>query len=172
MGKAIDTAVAWAVSIANDNTHGYDQGDRWGPDYDCSSLIITAYEKAGVPVKTNGASYTGNMVSAFLKTGFIDVTTAINLSTGEGLIKGDVVWRSGHTEMCSEPGYLVGAHSNENGEAQGGQTGDQTNREINVRKYYNSPWTRVLRYTRDTTDPTEPTDKKRKMPLWMYLRYF
>lgn len=36
----IEKAVTWALAIANDNTHGYDQQYRWGPDYDCSSLII------------------------------------------------------------------------------------------------------------------------------------
>ena len=49
----IEKAVTWALAIANDNTHGYDQQYRWGPDYDCSSLIISAWQQAGVPVKTN-----------------------------------------------------------------------------------------------------------------------
>ena len=46
----IEKAVTWALAIANDNTHGYDQQYRWGPDYDCSSLIISAWQQAGVPV--------------------------------------------------------------------------------------------------------------------------
>ena len=44
--KAVESAVQWAIGIANDNSHGYDQGSRWGPDYDCSSLLITAYQQA------------------------------------------------------------------------------------------------------------------------------
>lgn len=143
----IDKAVEWAVGIANDDSHGYDQTSRWNPDYDCSSLIIQAWENAGVPVKTKGASYTGNMVSVFKKCGFSDVTSQVNLTTGEGLQKGDVVWKSGHVEMCSSSGYLVGAHINEKGTTTGGQKGDQTGKEINVRTYYNKPWTTVLRYT-------------------------
>ena len=43
----IDKAVQWAVDIANDSSHGYDQGSRWGPDYDCAALVIAAYEYAG-----------------------------------------------------------------------------------------------------------------------------
>ena len=62
----IEKAVTWALAIANDNTHGYDQQYRWGPDYDCSSLIISAWQQAGVPVKTKGAAYTGNMNLRFL----------------------------------------------------------------------------------------------------------
>lgn len=150
MGK-VSNAVNWAVGIANDNTHGYDQTNRWGPDYDCSSLVITAYEQAGVPVKTNGATYTGNMVNVFLSTGFRDVTSSIDLSTGSGLIVGDVLWKSGHTEMVCSSGKIVGASANENGEATGGTTGDQNEKEIRVRDYYNGPWTTVLRWSENTT---------------------
>ena len=92
-------AVAWALSIAADESHGYDQGSRWGPDYDCSSLVIQAYENAGVPVKTNGATYTGNMISVFTSCGFKDVTASINFATGSGLIQGDVLWQA--QSLCS-----------------------------------------------------------------------
>lgn len=142
----ITDAVNWAVNIANDATHGYDQTNRWGPDYDCSSLVITAWENAGVPVKTNGATYTGNMVNVFKACGFSDVTAEIALATGGGLKVGDVLWKSGHTEMVCSTGHIVGASANENGTATGGETGDQNNAEIRVRAYYNGPWTTVLRY--------------------------
>ena len=49
-----EKAVTWAIEIANDPAHGYDQDNRWGPDYDCSSLVISAWQQAGVPVKTKG----------------------------------------------------------------------------------------------------------------------
>lgn len=173
---SIDKAVAWALSIAEDNAHGYDQGDRWGPDYDCSSLVIQAYENAGVPVKTNGASYTGNMVEVFLSTGFIDVTDMITLSSGGGLKKGDVVWKSGHAEMVSREGYLVGASINENGETTGGATGDQTGNEIRERTYYNYPWTQVLRYIGEVIVPitgnrylTQTEMENNARYIWNYL---
>lgn len=87
----IDSAVSWALRIANDSRYGYDQTYRWGPNYDCSSFLISAYQQAGVPVKTNGATYTGNMYSAFLKSGFSNVKSSINMTTGAGLRKGDVL---------------------------------------------------------------------------------
>lgn len=142
----VTNAVSWAVGIANDDSHGYDQTNRWGPNYDCSSLVIQAYENAGVPVKTNGASYTGNMVAAFKKCGFQDVTTSVNLKTGDGLLKGDVLWVKGHTEMYIGDGQIVGAHINEKGTTTGGVSGDQSQNEISVKNYYNRPWTTVLRY--------------------------
>lgn len=156
--SVIDTAVAWAVSIANDDSHGYDQTNRWGPDYDCSSLLIQAWENAGVKVKTAGASYTGNMVDVFLSCGFKDVTSSITLSTGAGLKKGDVCWVSGHTEMMCSDTQLVGAHINENGEITGGATGDQTANEIDVGNYYNYPWTKVLRYEETVSPPSKTSD--------------
>lgn len=151
MGKVSD-AVAWIRAIAADNSHGYDQAHRWGPDYDCSSLVISAYEAAGVPVKTNGATYTGNMKRVFLATGFIDVTAQIILATGEGLIAGDVLLHEGnHTEMVIGSGRICGAHINENGGITGGAVGDQTNSEISEINYYNYPWQVVLRFPETMT---------------------
>lgn len=144
MATKIDKAVAWAVAIAESPDHGYDQGERWGPDYDCSSFVITAWEEAGVPVKTNGARRTSNMVPKFIETGFRDVTAKVNLSTGEGLQKGDVLWRTGHTEMMCSSDKRVGAHSSENLTIYG-EPGDQTGKEIDVRKY-GGTWEKVLRY--------------------------
>ena len=54
-----------------------DQGNRWGPDYDCSSLLITAWQQAGVKVKDAGAWNTNSMYNAFLKSGFRDITSQV-----------------------------------------------------------------------------------------------
>lgn len=43
----IEDATQWMISLAADDTHGYSKDNRWGPDYDCSSAIITAWENAG-----------------------------------------------------------------------------------------------------------------------------
>jgi hypothetical protein len=143
----VETAVNWAIALANDNKHGYDQANRWGPDYDCSSSIITAYEMAGVPVKAKGATYTGNMYPIFKACGFKDITSEITLSTGRGLIRGDVLLNVvHHTAMYIGGGKIFQASINELGHARGGQPGDQTGREIYIRQYYNYPWNYVLRY--------------------------
>lgn len=144
----IDNAVARALETAADDSHGYDQSNRWGPDYDCSSAVISAWELAGVPVKTNGATYTGNMRGVFLRCGFEDVTGSVNLTTGEDLKRGDVLLNiRHHAAMYCGNGQEVEASINENGGITGGMTGDQTGREILVRPYRNYPWDCVLRYT-------------------------
>lgn len=156
--KAVQQMEAWA----KDNSHGYDQIYRWGEkgDYDCSAAVIQACQNAGIPVKTGGATYTGNMLKVFLKNGFEVVTHEVNLKTGAGLIRGDVLLNtSHHTAMYCGNGKEVEASINEKGTATGGKPGDQTGREFLIRSYRNYPWTHVLRYTKDTSTnkPTTQT---------------
>lgn len=136
----INTAVSWAVGIANDDTHGYDQNDRWGPDYDCASLVIQAYENAGFSLRENGAGNTSNMRPVFMKLGFVQYT----FIEGMTLQKGDVLWRDGHTAMYIGNEQIVSAHINELGTITGGQTGDQTGHEIDV-SALTTNWEYVLR---------------------------
>ena len=161
--KAID----FAIEFAENNIHGYTQSypERWGTEGDCSSVEIRSQEAAGIPVRSYGATYTGNMKEAYLKVGFTDVTHLINLATGEGLEPADVLLRIGkHTAKFigtykGKPNQIVQALSNEMGGKTGGQPGDQTGREIYIRDYYvlaNSPWDVVLRYTKEDEDMKNP----------------
>ena len=155
--KAVNQMEAWAADAA----HGYDQRYRWGEkgDFDCSASVILAWEKAGVPVKTNGATYTGNMRPVFLRCGFKDVTSSVNLSTGAGLKRGDVLLHaSKHTAMYCGNGMTVEASINEHGGITGGTPGDQTGREFLKRSYRNFPWQYVLRYTAEENAAESVTD--------------
>lgn len=142
----IESAVQWAIKTANDNSHGYSQADRWGPDYDCSSFVIQAYEQAGVRVKEAGASYTGNMKSAFISCGFIDVTQSCNLPSGSGIKAGDVLLNySAHTCISIGNGKVANCRTNEGNP----QAGDQSGNEIRIQSYWNYPWNCVLRLRED-----------------------
>lgn len=147
----IDQYCKEILEIANDNKHGYSQRNRWGnPDFDCSSLVITVVDNAGIPVKEHGATYTGNMYQSFLKAGFKDVTQFVDLTNGNGLKKGDILLKQGrHTEIYIGCGLVVGATIDEDGKVLGRQAGDQTGNEIRVADYYNLPWGKVLRYKID-----------------------
>lgn len=137
-----DRAVEYALRIARDDSHGYDQGRRWGPDYDCSSLIISAYKQAGVPLT---CTYTGDMRRDMIMHGFVEVPTAV-LKAGDVLLN-----ETHHTAMYVGNGQIVHAAGNEHGGATGGLSGDQTGREICIQSYYvpSYGWDCALRYTAD-----------------------
>ncbi|MBP5678783.1 MAG: C40 family peptidase [Bacilli bacterium] len=140
VGSVVQGAIDWAVAVAADNSHGYSQKTRWGnPNYDCSSLVISAYEAAGIQVKEAGAGYTGNMRSAFTKAGFEWIPGNPKM---DDLQPGDVLLSENHhTEMYIGDGMNVGAHGDKDG-----RNGDSSGKEINVSKYVNFPWDGVLRY--------------------------
>lgn len=147
---------------AKDDSHGYDQDYRWGEkgDYDCSSAVIQAWQNAGVPVKSGGATYTGDMKNVFLKNGFVDVTSKVNVATGSGLLRGDVLLNEAHhVAMYCGNGKEVEASINEKGTAHGGKPGDQTGKEFLIRSYRNYPWNCVLRY-RGNIFSASDTEKK------------
>ena len=151
--SGVERAVQTAVAIANDNSHGYSQINRQGPDYDCSSLVYYAFSLAGFSLSPAWFN-TGNMGTALKNAGFTEITN-IDLSTSANLQRGDILWKSGHTEIYVGSNQLVGAHSDENGGIYGNKKGDQTGREISVGNYYyegrsesgRTPWTRVYRYS-------------------------
>lgn len=153
--ETINKAITWMEETAKDDRHGYCQDHRWGEDgdYDCSSAVYTAWQSAGIPVKTYslkkyGEAYTGVMLRAFTANGFTDVTAKVNRSTGAGLVRGDVLLNAArHTAMYCGNGMEVEASINEKGTAHGGTPGDQTGKEFLIRSYRNYPWTNVLRYT-------------------------
>lgn len=160
--SVIESAIAWALEIANDSSHGYDQNNRWGPDYDCSSFVISAFKAAGLPLTS---TYTGNMKADFLRNGFI-VAPVIEINMGAGLKRGDVLLNEkNHTALYLGDGTVVQASINELGGIKGGQRGDQTGREIGISPYRNYPWDVVLRYVgEDVAENATTTEAVQSIP--------
>ena len=142
----IDSAVTWAVSIANDDSHQYSQSARNGPNYDCSSFVSWAYKNAGVDL---AISSTASMYTNFVNAGF----EAIPYSSSVTLRCGDVLFyhksgNIGHAIMWL--GVIAGSGSTKPQmvEAQGTSAG------ILVRDADRSGWDTkyqwILRYSGDT----------------------
>ena len=143
MGK-IDKAVKTAINIANDNSHGYDQTHRNGPDYDCSSFIAYCLNKAGFQVSLS--SWTGNLRKQLLACGF----KSIHVNSTRK--RGDIFLTEGkHVVMCTSAHEIVHASINEFGKTIGGKTGDQNGKEICERTFYTPDygWDYHLRYNGD-----------------------
>lgn len=145
-----ERAAQIAVTIANDDKHGYSQANRNGTlgsgDFDCSSLVIYCYDlafrEAGVsPTPSQcGASYTGNMLAAFTRCGF----KSFRDDHGAGLQVGDVLLNEAkHTAIvCSlNPVKVVNARGDLDG-----LPGDSSGTEIRIQNYWSFPWDWVLRY--------------------------
>lgn len=164
--SVIEQACNFAIEVARDDARGYSQdaNKRWGnPDFDCSSLVISAFKSAGLPLKS---TYTGNMLGDFLNNGFEKVV--INMATGEGLQRGDVLLNiRKHTALYIGDGQIVNATGSENG-GKYGREGDQTGNEIRIQPYYNKPWDCVLRYTGEKIPA--PAESKGETKVMIELR--
>ena len=154
----VESYVQKAINIARNDVHGYSMQNRDGyPDYDCSSLVCHVVQEAGIPVMDNGASYTGNMRVAFMKSGFVPVN--VNLATCAGMVRGDILLHDqDHTAIYIGNKKIVQA----GGPDGHPEPGDQTGNEIKIMNYYNYPWTIVLRYPHDSVEadfvyPDEPS---------------
>lgn len=152
----MESALQWAINIANDNSHGYSQTSRWGPDYDCSSFVISALKSAGYDV--GSATYTGNMRSQLTARGFTWIPWS-QIGSVSNLKRGDILLNEKtHTEFYLGNNTNVGAHSNRGYP----QTGDQTGTEVSVSGYYYHPWDGVLRENYTPNPPSNlsiTTDK-------------
>ena len=130
-----------AIAIARDDTHGYSQISRNGPDFDCSSLVLYCYSSAGA--NTNGATYTGNMRDCLQRAGWQVLPSSTSLQAGDILLN-----NLHHTAIYIGNDLIVEAFGDERGGiGNGAMTGDQTGREIRIAPYYvySAGWDHVLR---------------------------
>ena len=132
--------VSWAINIANDDSHGYSQCNRLGPDYDCSSLVWASLLHSGYEMSEIGAYpfSTANEAQVLTRIGF----SRYRYNESE-LQAGDILWRSRHTGIYIGDGKIVEASIAETG-GKCGRTGDQTGKEIAV-KNNGGRWTYYFR---------------------------
>lgn len=145
--SVVDDAVNWAVAVANDDAHwGYHWTDGWGGQgYHCIGFVMSAYKAAGYDM---GSCQCVKFPEKSARYGFVDVTSSVDLNSGAGLEKGDVLWmehpggKHGHVELYIGDGMLAGARGlGINNDI----PGDQDGNEISVIPYTNLGWQRVYR---------------------------
>ena len=85
------------------------------------------------------------MYKGAMKAGFMDVTSSVDLRTGAGLQRGDIlldVDNHGHTAMYIGNGQIVHAR----GQSMGSPALGDQGQEISKGNYYRGQWQYVLRY--------------------------
>lgn len=115
-----------------------------GGDYDCSESVRMCYAAAGVLPWGYWDSYmwTGIERDVLTSHGFAE----INVSSAAKMRRGDVLLKSGHTEMYLGDGLQAGARGNEWGGISGGAQGDQSGYEISKSAYRQGQWSTAFRY--------------------------
>lgn len=108
----ITQAYNWAVNTCNRSDVGYSQAYRNQQTvdgityYDCSSFVWYALQAGGFSGLGSYPFTTGTMRGILTKAGWTEYD-----SSATSWQKGDVVWRSGHTEMVYDDHITMGAHS-------------------------------------------------------------
>lgn len=133
----LETALQIFGNLMDDDSHGYSQSDRWGPDYDCSSSIIYALRTAGLD--TGGASTTYNMSDELTSRGWERLP--VPADAPNGLQRGDIVLNDAQHVEWWLGNALGGFHSDYDG-----RTGDSSGTEANRGAYYDDGWNAILRY--------------------------
>lgn len=159
-----DRFVDLALKYAEDDSHGYSQkppSGRWGPDYDCSSLVYFLANEAGYPVGAGGdkVRFTGTMLKDFEKAGF-QILPFANVGISD-LEVGDILLNLAlHAEVYVGNGESVGATGSETG-GYVGEAGDQTGHEIEKHPVttFDKEWDYILR-------PPVEEEKEDDMPYY------
>ena len=168
----VESAVQWAIAIANDNTHGYSQGaenatasrlytgSRESPDYDCSSLVYHAFEHGGFKIIENWhknpkymSRYNGKQYSGDADTIWEDLSADGGwkkyswAEVADNLQRGDILCApQRHVAIYIGDGKTVEARGVNNPRGGDWRTGDQGG-EIDFYSAYDRGWTEVYRYT-------------------------
>ena len=162
----VESAVQWAIEIANDPIHGYSQGmppytgSREGPDYDCSSLVYHALQHGGFDIigawRKNPecmARYGGKQYSGDADTIWADLQVLGGwqkfswYEIKDNLQRGDILCLpQHHVAIYKGDGLTVEARGVNNPTGRGRyETGDQGG-EIDFYSAYGRGWTEVYRY--------------------------
>lgn len=128
----VESALSWAVSIANDDNYYYAQPSVLPYGMDCSTFCIKAYDQAGVD--THSASYTGDMESELIRDNvFISITFDYSSARRGDIFLKHISGSNGHCCLYLGNGQIVHAANSASG--------------ILVANYYENGYQKILRLT-------------------------
>lgn len=145
----INKAYQWAINTCNVPNVGYSMNTSWREGrtingvtyYDCSSFIYYALIAGDFPLARGGAFTTRDMIPVLLNLGFTEKPVSGEWKAG------DILWRTGHTEMVylggQGQGRTMGAHTDEL------PLDEQVS--IYPQTSYASEWQRLFRYGNGAT---------------------
>ena len=150
----LNSAYTWAINTCNAPNVGYSQGDRRNQKtvdgityYDCSSFIWYSLKSGGFDVEgayltALGRAYSGNAITTANERAWLTALGFTQVPISGEWLAGDILWRSGHTEMVYEGGTgggkTMGAHSDSY----------PLPRQVSINDYVStaSSWTSLWRY--------------------------
>lgn len=146
INASVESMVSWAESTAADQSHGYSQAERTGPNYDCSSFVFYALEAGGFKAIEVNDGYAGDTdavwpalqkIGGWKRYSWNDVANSIQ--------RGDILHReSGHVAIAISSEKTVEASGVNSGQGSP-ETGDQ-GREIDNYNIQGREWDYVYRY--------------------------
>lgn len=156
LDEKVEAMIAWALDISADNSHGYSQSNRTGPNYDCSSFVSAALMAAGFPLDRYLTA--GYFLSYAEELGFeVYRCGEVEPQRGDILVRGNE-----HVEICMGNGDCVSAHKDYDY-----RSGDSTGHEIEYRRSggsFNCPFCKyaqydhILRYVAPEPEPEEVSE--------------
>jgi len=122
----INNANDYMYNLVTDKKHGYSQENRYGPDYDCSSSIMTSLKMGGkfdVPVK--GVN-TASMKKYLEKIGYKVVSNTEKPQKNDIKLRPATAKRGGHVVMFRSSTMVMEFSSSRGHHEKGDQTGTES----------------------------------------------
>ena len=122
----INNANDYMYNLVTDKKHGYSQENRYGPDYDCSSSIMTSLKMGGkfdVPVKDVN---TASMKKYLEKIGYKVVSNSEKPQKNDIKLRPATSKRGGHVLMFRSPTMVMEFSSSRGHKEKGDQTGTES----------------------------------------------
>ena len=122
----INNANDYMYNLVTDKKHGYSQSNRYGPDYDCSSSIMTSLKHGGkfdVPVKDIN---TASMKKYLEKIGYKVVSNSEKPQKNDIKLRPATSKRGGHVVMFRSPTMVMEFSSSRGHPEKGDQTGTES----------------------------------------------